>query len=162
MRLTSWTDYALRVLMYCAACQERTEPVTIAEIATAHGISRSHLTKVVVALAEQGWLETTRGRGGGLRLMRPADRIPIGAVVRGMEADFSLVECFGLQAEACRLTGHCRLQGLLGQALDAFMQVLDACTLADLLQPAPAGSRPGRRVPGLPVAQAVLHRVRAD
>jgi DNA-binding transcriptional MocR family regulator len=74
MRLTQWTDYSLRVLMYCAATQGRDALPTVSEIAQAHGISRSHLTKIVMTLAAQGWLETSRGRGGGLRLLRPADR----------------------------------------------------------------------------------------
>ena len=69
MRLTQWTDYSLRVLMYCAACEGRAQPPTVSEIAEAHGISRSHLTKIVMILAGHGWLATTRGRGGGLRLM---------------------------------------------------------------------------------------------
>jgi Rrf2 family nitric oxide-sensitive transcriptional repressor len=72
MRLTRWTDYTLRVLMYCAASEGRDTPVTIAEIAQAHNISRSHLTKIVMELSAQGLLETTRGRGGGLRLLKPA------------------------------------------------------------------------------------------
>ena len=160
MRLTSWTDYALRVLMYCAACRARPDPVTITEVATAHGISRSHLTKVVMALAAKGWLETTRGRGGGLRLMRPAEAITVGEVVRAMETDFCLVECFDAGTDACRLTGHCQLQGLLGRALKQFMAELDRATLADLLQPGPGG-RPGREVPGLPLAQAMTRRLTA-
>ncbi len=73
MRLTQWTDYALRVLMYCAACHARAQPVTISEVAEKHGISRSHLTKIVQQLAALGLLDTTRGRGGGMRLMRPAE-----------------------------------------------------------------------------------------
>jgi Rrf2 family nitric oxide-sensitive transcriptional repressor len=72
MRLTQWTDYTLRVLMYCAASKGRSEPVTITEIAESHGISRSHLTKIVQQLAARGWLQTTRGRGGGMRLALPA------------------------------------------------------------------------------------------
>ena len=85
MRLTNWTDYTLRVLMYCAASAGRAQPVTIGEIAQAHGISHSHLTKVVMDLAAQGLLETTRGRGGGLRLLKPAAEIGLGDVVRASE-----------------------------------------------------------------------------
>ena len=90
MRLTQWTDYTLRVLMYCAAYQGREQPVTINEVAQSHGISRSHLTKIVQELAAQGLLETTRGRGGGMRLMKPAHEINVGAVVRSTETDFHL------------------------------------------------------------------------
>jgi Rrf2 family transcriptional regulator, nitric oxide-sensitive transcriptional repressor len=139
MKLTQWTDYTLRVLMYCAAAVGRAQPVTISEIAQAHGISRSHLMKIVVALANRGWLETTRGRGGGLRLLTPADQIVLGEVVRATESDFNLVECFDPQVDRCRLTGQCKLQGVFQQALERYFQVLDGVTLADLVTPAGAG-----------------------
>lgn len=158
MRLTNWTDYTLRVLMYCAASQGRARPVTISEIAEAHDISRSHLTKIVVDLAGRGWLETTRGRGGGLRLSKPADQIGLGEVVRATETDFNLVECFDPTQDMCRMSGHCRLQGVLRQALEAYLEVLDGVTLADLVVPAEKPGAPmplrqlGRRLPppGLP------------
>ncbi len=82
MRLTQWTDYALRLLMYCAVHQQREHPITISEVAQVHNISRSHLTKIVQDLAGRGLLETTRGRGGGMRLLRPAQDISLGTVVR--------------------------------------------------------------------------------
>lgn len=148
MRLTQWTDYSLRVLMYCAATQVREALPTVAEIALAHGISRSHLTKIVMTLAGQGWLETSRGRGGGLRLLRPAADIRLGEVVRMTEADFQLVECFDTAGNTCRMGGRCRLQSALGQAMEAYLAVLDSVTLADLV--APAGSARVRWVPGLP------------
>lgn len=135
MRLTQWTDYALRVLMYCAAQQQREAAPTIAEIAQVHGISRSHLMKVVMTLSAQGWLSTTRGRGGGLRLMKPAEQTLIGEVVRQMEEDFNLVECFNAQGNTCRIEGSCQLKGVLSQALQAYMAVLDGVTLAELVQP---------------------------
>lgn len=140
MRLTQWTDYALRVLMYCAAQQERASAPTIAEIATAHGISRSHLMKIVMKLSALGWLETTRGRGGGLRLMKPAAEISVGQVVRQMEEDFRMVECFDLATNVCRLEPQCRLKGALQQALKAYMAVLDGFHLSDL-QELSAGER---------------------
>jgi Rrf2 family nitric oxide-sensitive transcriptional repressor len=133
MKLTSWTDYSLRVLMYCAASQGRAQPVTITEIAQAHQISRSHLTKVVVELSKQGLLATTRGRGGGLRLLKLAKDIALGDVVRQTETDFTMVECFDPAHNDCRLTGHCRLKGVLNQALQSYLQVLDRVTLADLV-----------------------------
>lgn len=133
MKLTSWTDYSLRVLMYCAASQGRAQPVTITEIAQAHQISRSHLTKVVVELSKQGLLATTRGRGGGLRLLKLAKDIALGDVVRQTETDFMMVECFDPAHNDCRLTGHCRLKGVFNQALQSYLQVLDRVTLADLV-----------------------------
>jgi Rrf2 family nitric oxide-sensitive transcriptional repressor len=148
MRLTQWTDYSLRVLMYCAATRQRAALPTVAEIAQAHGISRSHLTKVVMTLAAQGWLETQRGRGGGLRLLQPAHLIRVGEVVRRTEADFQLVECFDPAGNTCRMGGHCQLQNALAQAMQAYLAVLDGVTLADLVTPASAARV--RWVPGLP------------
>ena len=153
MRLTQWTDYTLRVLMYCAACQGRAQPVTITEVAQAHGISRSHLTKIVQQLAAKGLLDTTRGRGGGMRLMRPAAEINIGAVVRETETDFDLVECFNAETNTCRMSSHCSIRGLLSRATLAFLAVLDEVTLADLVPPAGEEVSPARVVrflPGLP------------
>ena len=161
MRLTQWTDYTLRVLMYCAACEGREQPVTITEIAESYNISRSHLTKIVQELAARKLLETTRGRGGGLRLFKPAQEINVGAVVRATETDFNLVECFDPTTNKCQLSQHCRLQNVLVQAIDNFFQVLDKVTLADLMAstspPVPPNSKVGlrgvthvlRQVPGL-------------
>lgn len=133
MRLTQWTDYTLRVLMYCAATQGREQPVTITEVAEGYGISRSHLMKIVQELAAQGLLETTRGRGGGMRLMKAPAEINLGAVVRQTETDFHLVECFDPNVNQCRLSGNCRLKGVLGGAINAYLAVLDGVTLADLV-----------------------------
>lgn len=135
MRLTQWTDYSLRVLMYCAACQERVKPPTVAEIAEAHGISRSHLMKIVMSLASYGWLETTRGRGGGLRLLKPASELRLGDVVRRTESDLMLVECFDPAGNQCKLDGHCRLKGVFKEAMQSYFDTLDAYTLADLMVP---------------------------
>ncbi|MGP1681260.1 MAG: RrF2 family transcriptional regulator [Giesbergeria sp.] len=158
MRLTQWTDYTLRVLMYCAACDGRAQPVTITEVAEGYGISRSHLTKIVQQLAAAGMLETTRGRGGGMRLMLSASEINVGTVVRATETDFNLVECFDEASNQCRLSSHCRLQNVLGTAMQAFFEVLDRYTLADLLaanEPRlEQGSSVIRLVPGLPKREA--------
>ena len=143
MRLTQWTDYTLRVLMYCAACQEREQPVTISEVAEAHGISRSHLTKIVQQLAAQGLLDTTRGRGGGMRLMKPASEINLGQVVRMTETDFDMVECFNAELNQCRMSSHCRLQAVLSDATRAYLAVLDSLTVADLVTPSIAAQRQG-------------------
>lgn len=158
MRLTQWTDFTLRVLMYCAACEGREQPVTISEVADSYGISRSHLTKIVQELSAMGLLETTRGRGGGMRLMKPARMINVGAVVRATETDFTVVECFDPDNNQCRLSSHCRLQSVLGQAIKSFFAVLDNLTLEDLMAPPPSGSQPMSSdgyvplVPGLPRA----------
>ncbi|MEQ9640328.1 MAG: Rrf2 family transcriptional regulator [Alphaproteobacteria bacterium] len=131
MRLTVQTDYALRLLMFLA--QRQGELATIAEIAARYGISRNHLMKVAHVLARAGFVKSTRGRAGGLALARPADEIAIGAVARHLERDSALVECFRADGNACRITGACRLQGVLYRALEAFFAVLDDCTLADLV-----------------------------
>ena len=153
MRLTNWSDYSLRVLMYCAACVEREQPPTISEIAEAHGISRSHLTKIVMTLSGMGLLETTRGRGGGLRLLKPASEIAVGDVIRQTETDFTLVECFDGHRNTCLLDGHCRLKGVLQEAMAAYLKVLDGVTLADLVGPWMTGRAGAQKVhwmPGLP------------
>ncbi|MDO9143391.1 RrF2 family transcriptional regulator [Rhodoferax sp.] len=157
MRLTQWTDYTLRVLMYCAASKDRSEPVTITEIAESHGISRSHLTKVVQQLAARGWLETTRGRGGGLRLAQRAKDLCLGTIVRATETDFAVVECFEPSLNQCRMDQNCRLKGVLNQATQSFLAVLDGTTLADLVAPVVnvvdlPKSRRLQGVPGLPGA----------
>ena len=134
MRLTQWTDYSLRVLMYCASHEHRDVAPTVAEIARMHDISRSHLTKIVMTLAAHGWLETTRGRGGGLRLQQSPDQIVLGDVIRHTESDFDMVECFNPAINACRLDGSCRLKFTLKEALNQYLKVLDGITLADLVQ----------------------------
>ncbi len=133
MRLTQWTDYSLRVLMYCAACEHRDLPVTITEIADSHGISRSHLTKIVQQLGAKGLLQTTRGRGGGIRLCKPAAEINVGELVRQTETDFAMVECFDAQTNQCSLSPQCGLKGVLHQATNSYLAVLDGVTLADLI-----------------------------
>ncbi len=130
MRLTRYTDYALRTLMYLALHEPNQS--SIAGIARAYGISESHLTKVVHQLGQLGLVHTMRGRGGGLRLARPPSEIVIGAVVRQTEEDLALVECFA--NGACAITPACRLRQVLGNALAAFLDVLDGYTVADLLQ----------------------------
>jgi Rrf2 family transcriptional regulator, nitric oxide-sensitive transcriptional repressor len=127
MRLTSYTDYALRTLMFLASNRERL--VTIAEIAEAHGIAKNHLTKVVHQLGQLGYIETLRGRSGGLRLGREPADINIGAVVRETENDFFMAACFDPSAAGCIHAGMCSLQGTLGAATRAFLTVLDGATL---------------------------------
>jgi Rrf2 family nitric oxide-sensitive transcriptional repressor len=153
MRMAEYTDYTLRVLMYCAAHPGRL--VTIAELAEAHGLSKNHLMKVVNDLARQGLLATARGRGGGVRLLRGADEIRIGDVVRAAETDFRLAECFDAERNTCGLSSRCRLRRLLGTALAAYFEILDGATLADLAGTAPRrGAGGGAVVPIRPAARA--------
>ena len=130
MRLTTMTDYSLRLLMYVAQRPERL--CTIAEVAHAYDISEAHLMKVTHQLGLGGWLETVRGKGGGMRLAAPPADINLGAVVRSIEPDFFLVDCLGGDA-VCLLSGRCRLSGIVSGALESFLQHLDRHTLADLL-----------------------------
>ncbi|MEQ8282032.1 MAG: Rrf2 family transcriptional regulator [Parvibaculum sp.] len=132
MRLTLHTDYALRLLMYLAVKPDGR--ATIREVAETYGISRNHLVKVAHELGRAGFVETLRGRGGGLRLAHPAEAIGIGKVVRAMEEDFRLVECFDPQTDRCRIGPSCRLKRLLREALEAYMEVLGSATLADLVE----------------------------
>lgn len=130
MRLTSYTDYSLRLLIYVAI--KRGELATIQEVANAYGISNNHLMKVAYQLGQHGFLETVRGRNGGLRLARKAEKISVGDVVRAMEDDFAMVECFKNGGGNCTITPRCKLRGALFEALNAYMKVLDRYTLADL------------------------------
>lgn len=130
MRLTNFSDYALRVLMYAAAQRERL--ITIEETAQIYDISRNHLMKVVNVLTRAGYLKAVRGRTGGFTLARRPDRIRIGAVLRLTEPDFALVECFSA-GNHCLIAPACRLRGVLREALAAFVAVLDRHTLDDLL-----------------------------
>lgn len=143
MRLARMTDYAIRLLIYVAQRPERR--CTISEVASAYGLSQTHLMKITNQLALDGWLETTRGKGGGIRLARPPSAIVLGDVVRTMEPDFFIVECFAT-GHACILHGNCKLTGVMDGALRSFMDYLDSHTLADVLPPPPgtASVRPVR------------------
>jgi Rrf2 family nitric oxide-sensitive transcriptional repressor len=149
MRLAEYTDYTLRVLMYCAA--RPGERVTIRALAEHHGVSRNHLMKVVNDLGRRGVMETTRGRGGGVRLVQDPRSIHLGELVRASETDFRLVECFDAATNRCGLTPDCRLKGVLADAMRAFFDVLDRSTLAEIAGPAPAAPEGGamrpRRIP---------------
>lgn len=134
MRLKSYTDYALRVLMHLAAQPDRL--ASIGEMARIHRISHNHLMKVVQDLRKAGFLAAVRGRSGGVRLGRPAAEIGLGEVVRHTEGGFELVDC-----GSCAIARACSLTGALHQALGAFMAVLDRYTLADLVEERQAGLR---------------------
>ncbi|MEF2553323.1 Rrf2 family transcriptional regulator [Aurantimonas sp. A2-1-M11] len=133
MRLTMYTDYALRLLMYLAL--KPGEIATIRDVAHAYGIPFNHLNKVAHELGRAGFIETLRGRGGGLRIEGNASAIRVGDVVRSTEDDFRLVECFDPARNSCRITGSCRLRGVLHEALEAYLAVLDRFTVADLAAP---------------------------
>ena len=130
MRLTTFSDYALRVLMYAAAAGDRL--ITIEETATTYGVSRGHLMKVVNILTRTGHLKGVRGRSGGFTLAKAPEAINLGAVMRATEPDFALVECFGADNH-CIVTRRCQLPNVLNEALSAFVQTLDRYSLADLV-----------------------------
>jgi Rrf2 family transcriptional regulator, nitric oxide-sensitive transcriptional repressor len=131
MRLTTFSDYSLRVLMYLGVHDERL--ATVGEIAKAYAVSENHLVKVVHHLAQHGYIETTRGKGGGMRLARPPEKINVGEVMRGTEENLKFVECFDRATSDCRIEPACVLKGVLGRAVDAFFAALERYTLADLL-----------------------------
>jgi Rrf2 family nitric oxide-sensitive transcriptional repressor len=130
MKLTTFTDYSLRVLMYLATDPDRR--ATVAEICAAFDVKANHLTKVVHHLGRHGWVSTVRGKGGGLTLARLPEAIRLGDVVRETEAPDLPAECFSSRGRPCAIVGQCRLKGVLAQALEAFYAVLDGYTLADI------------------------------
>ncbi|WP_010513191.1 Rrf2 family transcriptional regulator [Komagataeibacter oboediens] len=129
MRLTLHTDYALRTLIYLGIHTDRL--TSIREVAQAYGISENHLVKIIHRLGQAGFVETIRGRNGGLKLGRPAATIVLGDVVRHTEEDMALVAADG--RAACILADACRLRGVLGEALGSFIGVMDRYTLADVI-----------------------------
>jgi Rrf2 family nitric oxide-sensitive transcriptional repressor len=136
MRLTAYTDFSLRVLMYLALHPDRRP--TIAEIAGRYGISKAHLMKVVYQLGLMGYVETIRGKGGGMRLAKRLEDITVGEIVRRTEPDMALVACFEAGGTPCVIAPACRLKGKLGEARAAFLKVLDDCTLAEVMENRPA------------------------
>lgn len=132
MRLTFHTDYALRMLIHLAIHDGASVRVT--DVAESYGLSRNHLLKVANRLSRMGFIVTSRGRAGGIALARSPAEINLGAVVRGMEDDFALVECMKAEGGACAIAPACRLKGLVAKALDAFMTVFDQYTLADIVK----------------------------
>lgn len=145
MRLTSYTDYALRTLMHLA--MNRDSLVTIGDIAEAHRIAKNHLTKVVHQLGTLGYVDTVRGRNGGLRLAIEPEYIHIGDVVRHTETDFHMAACFDEAAPGCMYSATCSLKGLLSKATSAFLAVLDGVTLKDMVAPAPRKKAPAALQP---------------
>lgn len=132
MRLTSYSDYSLRVLIYLAS-QEQSKLTNIKEISEVYHISKNHLMKIVYNLGKLGYIETVRGRNGGFRLAKSPDAINVGEVVRKTEEDFYLVECFK-EDDNCVISPVCSLKFILNNALDAFLKVLDQYTIADFTE----------------------------
>jgi Rrf2 family nitric oxide-sensitive transcriptional repressor len=133
MRLTVYSDYALRMLMYLALKKDGL--ATIAEIAESYDISANHLMKVAHQLGVGGYVETVRGRGGGLRLAKPVEAIGLAEVVRYTEPDMAIVSCFKPIDAPCAIRPSCVLRRALEKAREAFMAVLEEYTLGDLVQP---------------------------
>ncbi|WLR60642.1 Rrf2 family transcriptional regulator [Guptibacillus hwajinpoensis] len=132
MRLTNYTDYSLRMLIYLGSMKEG-KLASIQEIANAYKISKNHLMKVAHELGKNGYIETIRGRNGGLRLAHLPEDINVGKVVRSTEEDFNLVECFDKENNSCVISPACRLKHVLHDALSAYFEVLDGYQLSDLI-----------------------------
>ncbi len=132
MELSRFTDYALRVLMFTASRDP--EKVTLRELSDAYRISHHHLVKIVHKLGALGYLRNQRGRSGGIHIGRPPEEIRVGDVIRHTETHFNLVECFNSETDMCRISPACQLKGVFHEARDAFLGVLDAYTVADLVQ----------------------------
>ena len=143
MHLTIRSNHAMRLLMYCGLNHGRVTPA--AEIARACNSSEAHLGKIANWLAQRGYVETVRGRGGGVRLTRAPSDISVGEIVRGAETGSCVVECHDADTNTCPLREACALRGVLHEAMTAFLAVLDRYTLADLL----AEPEPLRRLMGL-------------
>lgn len=131
MQLTSYTDYSLRTLIYLGTHKERL--ATISEISDFHGISRNHLVKAVHNLGKNGFIQTIRGKSGGIRLARKPEEIILADVVRLTEPHMNIQECFSRETNTCPLMDNCKLTGVLYQARQGFMKVLESNTLADIL-----------------------------
>ncbi len=129
MQLTTFTDYGLRALMYLAAQPERL--CSVREVADHYGISYNHLVKVVHRLAQLGYVESLKGKGGGIRLAGGAEKTRLGDLVKVLEPDMHIVECFNRDTNTCRITGSCQLKHYLFDAQKAFIEALDRHTLAD-------------------------------
>ncbi|WP_181701092.1 iron-responsive transcriptional regulator RirA [Chthonobacter albigriseus] len=135
MRLTQATNYSIRILLYCAANPD--VPSRVADIASSFDMSETHLFKILKVLVDNGFVQTLRGRHGGLKLAKPAEDITVGAVVRAAEETFILADCFDENGHDCPLTQSCEYNRILREALGAFFQVLDSYTIADVAKDRP-------------------------
>ncbi len=133
MKLTNFTDYSLRVLIYLASLKEN-RLVNIKEIADVYQISKNHLMKVVFELGKLGYIETIRGRNGGVKLALDPKNISVGEVVKKTEDDFDMVECFDPSTNNCVISPACKLKNVIHEALNAYLQVLLGYSIADLVE----------------------------
>ena len=132
MKLTAFTDYSLRTLMYLAIHPKRL--CTTKEIAEQFQVSQNHMVKVAYQLAKSGYVETQKGKNGGMKLARSPAQINIGEAVRNLEPDFHLVECFNQAENKCRITSACKFKSVLFDAQEAFLKTLDAFSLAQITE----------------------------
>jgi len=146
MHLSRFSDLSLRVLMYAAL---RKESFQIGEVTDAYGISRNHIAKVVHQLSRLGYLETRQGRGGGSKLTPPPAEIRLGELLRETESQNTLVECFDPATDNCKISGCCRLKGILAEAQNAFFESLNRYTLNDLVTGKGCGKLRSTLIPGL-------------
>jgi Rrf2 family nitric oxide-sensitive transcriptional repressor len=141
MQFTRFTDYSLRVLMYLATHGDRR--CTVREIADFYGISQNHLVKVVHNLALLKYIESSKGKGGGIRLLQTPEQMNLKQLVLQLEPSLTLVECFDETSNTCRIAGNCGLKGILQQAMDTMVDFLDNYTVADTLTIQPVQPSPG-------------------
>ncbi len=129
MQLTSFTDYGLRTLMYLAAHPDRLSSVK--EISDYHSISRNHLVKVVHRLSQLGYIDTTKGKGGGIRIAKDMKKMRLGDIITKLEPNMYMVECFDKKTNTCKITGSCQLKHYLSEATKKFIETMNEYTLAD-------------------------------
>lgn len=132
MQITRFTDYALRTLMYVAARSENV--ASVKEIAEHYGISRNHLVKVVHKLSQLGYIETTKGKGGGIKIAKGTEKLRLGDLIKQLEPHMNIVECFDAKTNTCRITGSCQLKHYLFEATQNFISTMNKYTLADTVQ----------------------------
>ena len=132
MQLTSFTDYGLRTLMYLSSRSEDT--ASVKEIAEYYGISRNHLVKVVHTLSQHGYIETTKGKGGGIRIAEGSQELRLGDLIMQLEPNMNMVECFDAKTNTCRITSACQLKHCLFEATQNFINTMNKYTLADTVK----------------------------
>lgn len=132
MQLTRFTDYGLRTLMYLAARPE--EKSSVKEISEHYGISRNHLVKVVHRLSQLGYIETMKGKGGGIKIAQGTEKLRLGDLITQLEPNMNMVECFDAKTNTCRITGSCQLKHYMFEATNSFVDTMNKYTLADTVQ----------------------------
>lgn len=132
MQITRFTDYGLRTLMYVAARSENI--ASVKEVSDHYGISRNHLVKVVHRLSQLGYIETTKGKGGGIKIAKGTEKLRLGELIKQLEPNMNMVECFDAKTNTCRITGSCQLKHYLFEATQSFINTMNKYTLADTVQ----------------------------